>query len=284
MTIASPMQASRLAPPTTTTPSRSSLNSPQRPTTTRLLLPHRILSWAPGRKVRASKMPLGAGHRADPADRGLEDGMDGLALTKTKSKRVDDHHLAKLVAEENANRSKFPRLPRLESWELLEKMGDGAFSNVYRARDRRGLVGDVAIKVVRKFQMNTSQVSEQPPLPLPSAVKPFPPSLLPPFLLFFSFCFFSFANSRRGIHTATGRRASTSGFKPKMPKAAEVRKFLYFFLSFCHVSAAFLCFFSFLFFFRFPPSCPNLEMYSDPISSKRSRSCANSTTPTSSSL
>lgn len=75
---------------------------------------------------------------------------------KTK-KRMDE--AAKLVQEENESRSKFPRYPGLEKWELLEKMGDGAFSNVYRARDREGTAGEVAIKVVRKFEMNNLQVS-----------------------------------------------------------------------------------------------------------------------------
>lgn len=74
-----------------------------------------------------------------------------------KGKRIDD--AAKLVAEENANRSQFPRYAGLERWELVEKMGDGAFSNVYRARDLEGDAGEVAIKVVRKYEMNSMQVS-----------------------------------------------------------------------------------------------------------------------------
>ena len=45
------------------------------------------------------------------------------------------------------------------SRDLIEKMGDGAFSNVYKARDLEGKAGEVAIKVVRKFEMNSSQVS-----------------------------------------------------------------------------------------------------------------------------
>ena len=78
------------------------------------------------------------------------------ASPKTK-KRMDE--AAKLVQEENESRSKFPRYPGLERWELVEKMGDGAFSNVYRAKDREGNAGEVAIKVVRKFEMNNLQVS-----------------------------------------------------------------------------------------------------------------------------
>lgn len=41
-------------------------------------------------------------------------------------------------------------------------MGDGAFSNVYRARDLQGDYGEVAIKVVRKYEMNNMQVSVSP--------------------------------------------------------------------------------------------------------------------------
>jgi hypothetical protein len=82
----------------------------------------------------------------------------GQHVSKAKNKRVDDDNLAKLVAEENADRGKFPRYPGLERWQLLEKMGDGAFSNVYRARDLQDGTGEVAIKVVRKFEMNNMQV------------------------------------------------------------------------------------------------------------------------------
>lgn len=76
-----------------------------------------------------------------------------------KSKRIDESNIAKLVAEENEIKSKFPRYPGLERWKLLEKMGDGAFSNVYRAEDTQGQYGQAAIKVVRKFEMNSMQVS-----------------------------------------------------------------------------------------------------------------------------
>jgi hypothetical protein len=82
------------------------------------------------------------------------------ADVKAKHKRIPDENIAKLVAEENESKSKFPVYPGLERWELLEKMGDGAFSNVYRARDREGSLGEVAIKVVRKFEMNSMQVCD----------------------------------------------------------------------------------------------------------------------------
>ncbi|TDZ32999.1 Serine/threonine-protein kinase srk1 [Colletotrichum spinosum] len=77
--------------------------------------------------------------------------------TSKSSKNVDNVHLAKLIAEENESKSKFPRYPGLERWDLVEKMGDGAFSNVYRARDIQGEHGECAIKVVRKYEMNSMQ-------------------------------------------------------------------------------------------------------------------------------
>jgi len=74
-----------------------------------------------------------------------------------KQKKIPTDSIAKIVAEENAKKSKFPHYPGLERWELIEKMGDGAFSNVYRAQDREGDYGQVAIKVVRKFEMSSQQ-------------------------------------------------------------------------------------------------------------------------------
>ena len=88
----------------------------------------------------------------------LEPSQDVQAKS-SKTKRADEANLARLVAEENASKSKFPRYPGLERWELLEKMGDGAFSNVYRARDLQGEHNEVGIKVVRKYEMNSMQVS-----------------------------------------------------------------------------------------------------------------------------
>jgi serine/threonine protein kinase len=74
-------------------------------------------------------------------------------------KKVDPEDLARIIAEENESKGRLPRYPGLERWQLIEKMGDGAFSNVYKARDLQGQIGEVAIKVVRKFEMNYSQVS-----------------------------------------------------------------------------------------------------------------------------
>ncbi|KAL8366449.1 hypothetical protein RB595_004978 [Gaeumannomyces hyphopodioides] len=97
---------------------------------------------------RAAQAGNVAAHHAEAAQ----------GIPKSKTKRIDETNIAKLVAEENASKSKFPRYPGLERWELLEKMGDGAFSNVYRARDlERVHPGEVAIKVVRKYEMSSMQ-------------------------------------------------------------------------------------------------------------------------------
>lgn len=88
-------------------------------------------------------------------------GITAAGINKATGKGYDQETLAKLVAEEKANREKLPRYPGLERWALLSKMGDGAFSNVYRARDMQGVYGEVAIKVVRKFELNASQVCKK---------------------------------------------------------------------------------------------------------------------------
>ena len=74
-------------------------------------------------------------------------------------KETDPSVIERIVAEERESQGKLPKYPGLERWTLLEKMGDGAFSNVYRAREANGHGPEVAIKVVRKFEMNSTQVS-----------------------------------------------------------------------------------------------------------------------------
>ncbi|CCF52233.1 hypothetical protein NDA11_004797 [Ustilago hordei] len=63
----------------------------------------------------------------------------------------------RIVAEEREASEKMPYYEGLsERFQLIKKMGDGAFSNVYKARDRQ--TGQkVAIKVVRKYEMNSNQ-------------------------------------------------------------------------------------------------------------------------------
>lgn len=78
--------------------------------------------------------------------------------TDAQVKRDRSVEIERLVQEERTSRSKMPQYPGLDRWILLEKMGDGAFSNVYRAKDSTGELGEVAIKVVRKFEMNSNQV------------------------------------------------------------------------------------------------------------------------------
>lgn len=83
---------------------------------------------------------------------------DGVPTGAIKiANNYDQETLAKIIAEEKANREKLPRYPGLDRWILTQKMGDGAFSNVYRARDSQGVYGEVAIKVVRKYELNASQ-------------------------------------------------------------------------------------------------------------------------------
>lgn len=85
-------------------------------------------------------------------------GVSASGIGKQGGKTYDKDVLAKIVAEEKVSRGRLPRYPGLERWILLEKMGDGAFSNVYRARDSTGEYDQIAIKVVRKYELNATQV------------------------------------------------------------------------------------------------------------------------------
>ncbi|KAK5945170.1 MAPK-activated protein kinase Srk1 [Knufia obscura] len=78
------------------------------------------------------------------------------AAGKNQKMQINQADLAALVADEREKASKMPRYPGLERFILIEKMGDGAFSNVYKARDTQ-TGAEVAIKVVRKFEMNSNQ-------------------------------------------------------------------------------------------------------------------------------
>ncbi|CAK4033689.1 Serine threonine- kinase srk1 [Lecanosticta acicola] len=91
-----------------------------------------------------------AGHAAGQA-------ADEKQRRDQKQKDYDASVLERIVAEERESKGKLPRYPGLERWTLVEKMGDGAFSNVYRAKDTTHVYDQVAIKVVRKFEMNSTQ-------------------------------------------------------------------------------------------------------------------------------
>ena len=84
--------------------------------------------------------------------------MEGGGSIERTGKDADPSVIERIVAEERESQGKLPKYPGLEKWTLLQKMGDGAFSNVYRARAANGSGPEVAIKVVRKFEMNSTQV------------------------------------------------------------------------------------------------------------------------------
>ena len=89
-----------------------------------------------------------------------------------RKKDYDPSVIERIVAEERESKGKLPKYPGLERYRLVEKMGDGAFSNVYRAKDTTGEFEEVAVKVVRKFEMNSSQVSADQHLHLFPSISP----------------------------------------------------------------------------------------------------------------
>lgn len=101
-----------------------------------------------------------AARAGDAAARAAADHHKAQAAAKDKKGAAyDPQVLERIVAEERESKGKMPKYPGLDRWILIEKMGDGAFSNVYRAKDSQGQYPECAIKVVRKFEMNANQVS-----------------------------------------------------------------------------------------------------------------------------
>ncbi|KAK7470826.1 MAPK-activated protein kinase Srk1 [Stygiomarasmius scandens] len=84
------------------------------------------------------------------------------AAGKQQAKKPEEHREAaeQIVKEEREAKAQMPSYKGLENFKLLEKMGDGAFSNVYKALDLT--TGQkVAVKVVRKYELNASQEGDK---------------------------------------------------------------------------------------------------------------------------
>lgn len=113
-----------------------------------------IDQWSGPSKANLSSTPSNATITAKKQQQQQQQQQDAAA----KTARAHEQEIEQIVAEERKSKSTMPKYPGLERWVLLEKMGDGAFSNVYRARDSTGKEGQVAIKVVRKFEMSSKQV------------------------------------------------------------------------------------------------------------------------------
>jgi serine/threonine-protein kinase RCK2 len=104
---------------------------------------------------------VGAGNNqniAAQAGNAAAHAADGHQKKVAGSAKYDPAVLEQIVADEKQAKNKLPSYAGLERWTLIEKMGDGAFSNVYRAKDNEGELGEVAIKVVRKYELNATQV------------------------------------------------------------------------------------------------------------------------------
>ncbi|KAL0949632.1 hypothetical protein HGRIS_009677 [Hohenbuehelia grisea] len=65
-----------------------------------------------------------------------------------------------IVNEEREAKAKMPTYKGLEQFHLVDKMGDGAFSNVYKANDLAS-GKQVAVKVVRKYELNATQAGDK---------------------------------------------------------------------------------------------------------------------------
>lgn len=76
--------------------------------------------------------------------------------TFPKDRQHNNDVAARIVQEEKQKKNVLPSYPGLERFEILEKVGEGAFSYVFRARDTV-TNKEVAVKVVRKKELDASE-------------------------------------------------------------------------------------------------------------------------------
>lgn len=101
-------------------------------------------------------------------------GIKETPYQRIRRKRRDAQLTDISISKNRHNSTNLPNYPGLDRWRLYAKIGDGAFSSVYRAGDSTTEFDEVAIKVVRKYEMNGHQVCERPTpaLLLPSSSVP----------------------------------------------------------------------------------------------------------------
>ncbi|KAF7331954.1 Protein kinase domain-containing protein [Mycena kentingensis (nom. inval.)] len=82
------------------------------------------------------------------------------ASTTPTEDKMSREAAEQIVKQEREQKSQMPSYKGLENFKIVEKMGDGAFSNVYHAIDLT-TNKKVAVKVVRKYELNSSQEGDK---------------------------------------------------------------------------------------------------------------------------
>lgn len=79
-------------------------------------------------------------------------------LRAEQPEEINAKEMVGLIHQKNDVNNQLPKYDGLEGWVLIEKIGNGATSDVYRAKNIEGTL-EVAIKIVRKLDMKFKQVS-----------------------------------------------------------------------------------------------------------------------------
>ncbi|KAJ7047527.1 kinase-like domain-containing protein [Mycena alexandri] len=113
-----------------------------------------------GGVVETFKNLLRHGKHHNHARQEEDESPPSSAASSTKDEKMAREAAAQaaeeIVKQEREQKEQMPTYKGLENFKIVEKMGDGAFSNVYHATDLT-TNKKVAVKVVRKFELNASQ-------------------------------------------------------------------------------------------------------------------------------
>jgi len=96
--------------------------------------------------------------------KGLANTRLGPNQSNLDSRVHKNNHMQPAARNEGLiEREASPDYSGLGRWKLVERVGDGAFSRVYRAKDNRKQIPDVAIKIIPKPGTDQSQVCRSKP-------------------------------------------------------------------------------------------------------------------------
>jgi serine/threonine protein kinase len=109
------------------------------------------------RQGKQAQATYGNAPSTDKSGGSAVDTDDHSLTTVTSRKEKYDVVSRQIVEEERKQQSRKPQYPGLDRFRLGEKMGDGAFSVVYKATEVQ-TGHDVAIKIIRKQDISASQV------------------------------------------------------------------------------------------------------------------------------
>ena len=111
-----------------------------------------------GRQMNKKAIPNDYVYNADDLTQMSTKNTSDVTLINNSGQQefTNEQIASHLVEEEKISRKQQVKYPKLDNYQVLDQLGEGAFSIVYRAKNLT-TSQEVAIKILRKFQMDEAQ-------------------------------------------------------------------------------------------------------------------------------